>query len=156
VSRHATLTCNPEYRRRFDDRIRYLGVPEYQRLRRGYLIGHAGPGNQSFTASAFNGFKFLFSGVSITGATVNGSSTFVGNPPINIVGNNMLLNYSGLNTGSGATTSVIDVATPASGILSPHADAANRRIARSRAPIQTALRVDLIFRFRFSQISHAD
>ena len=78
------------------------------------LIEWAGPGNLAFTAAAFNGFEFLFTGVTITGATVDGSSTFLGSPAISIAGNNIFLNYSGLNTGNGPTTSIIDVTTSAS------------------------------------------
>src|SRR6266478_4470696 len=63
------------------------------------VLGWAGPGNLGFTTSAFNGYEFLFSGVTITGATVHGISTFLGSPAINIIGNNIFLNCSGLNTG---------------------------------------------------------
>jgi hypothetical protein len=83
------------------------------------LIGWPGPGNLSFSATAFNGYEFLFSGVTIAGATVNGSSTFSGNPAISVVGNNIFLNYSGVNTGTGPTTSIIDVTTAASGVPEP-------------------------------------
>jgi hypothetical protein len=83
------------------------------------LIEWAGPGNSSFTGAAFNGFEFLFSGVTIAGATVNGSNTFLGSPAINIVGNNIFLNYSGVQTGTGPTTSIIDVTTSASGVPEP-------------------------------------
>jgi hypothetical protein len=83
------------------------------------LIGSLAAGNLSFTGAAFNGFEFSFSGVTITGATVNGSSTFLGSPAISIVGNKIFLNYSGLNTGNGATTSIIDVTTAASGVPEP-------------------------------------
>jgi hypothetical protein len=79
------------------------------------VLGWPGPGNFGFTASAFNGYEFLFSGVTIASATVNGSSTFLQNPAISIVGNNIFLNYSGVNTGTGPTTSIIDVTTAASG-----------------------------------------
>ena len=58
-------------------------------------------------------------GKPIAGATVNGSSTFLENPAISIVGNNIFLNYSGANTGNGPTTSIIDVTTPASGAPEP-------------------------------------
>src|SRR4051812_12636738 len=70
-----------------------------------------GPGNLGFSATAFNGFEYLFSGVTITGATVNGSSTFLGTPTINIVGNNIFVNYAGLQTGNSPTVSIIDVTT---------------------------------------------
>ncbi len=83
------------------------------------LIGHPTPGNISFTGAAFNGFELLFSGVTIAGATVNGSSTFLGSPGISIVGNNIFLDYSNVNTGGGPTTSIIDVTTPASGAPEP-------------------------------------
>ena len=79
-------------------------------------------GNLSFTPAAFNGFEFLFSGVTIAGATVNGSSTFLGSPAISVVGNNIFLNYSGVNTGGGPnapTVSIIDVTTSASGVPEP-------------------------------------
>jgi hypothetical protein len=87
------------------------------------LIGWSGvTGNRGFTTAAFNGYEFLFSGVTIAGATVNGSSTFLGNPAISIVGNNIFLNYSGVNTGGSPTTpttSIIDVTTSASGVPEP-------------------------------------
>jgi len=83
------------------------------------VLGWPGPGNLGFTASAFNGYEFLFSGVTIASATVNGSSTFLASPAITIVGNNIFLNYSGVNTGTGPTTSIIDVATSASGVPEP-------------------------------------
>jgi hypothetical protein len=83
------------------------------------LIGWPGPGNLGFASTAFNGYEFLFSGVTIAGATVNGSSTFLGSPAINIVGNNIFVNYSGLQTGNGPTTSIIDVTTAASGVPEP-------------------------------------
>src|ERR1700676_5254198 len=79
-------------------------------------------GNRTFTGSAFNGFELLFSGVNIAGATVNGSSTFLGNPAISIVGNNIFLNYSGVNTGgapNSPTVSIIDVTTSTSGVPEP-------------------------------------
>ena len=81
------------------------------------LITWPGPGALGFTGSAFNGYELLFSGVTITGATVNGSSAF--NPAISIVGNNIFLNYSGVDTGVGPDTSIIDVSTPASGVPEP-------------------------------------
>ena len=83
------------------------------------LIGWPGPGNVSFSSTAFNGYEFLFSGVTIAGATVNGSSTFLASPAITIVGNNIFLNYSGVNTGTGPTFSIIDVTTSASGVPEP-------------------------------------
>ena len=79
-------------------------------------------GNRGFTGAAFNGFEFLFSGVTISGATVNGSSTFLGNPSVSIVGNNIFLNYSGVNTGGSPgspTVSIIDVTTSASTVPEP-------------------------------------
>src|SRR5258708_34005110 len=83
------------------------------------LIEWAGPGNLGFTGSAFNGFEFLFTGVTITGATVDGSSTFLERPALSIVGNNIFLNYSGENTGNGPTTSIIDLTTSASSLTDP-------------------------------------
>jgi hypothetical protein len=83
------------------------------------LIEYLGASNVVFTGAAFNGFEFLFSGVTIAGATANGSSTFLENPAISIVGNNIFLNYSNVNTGSGPTTSIIDVTTPGSGAPEP-------------------------------------
>ena len=77
------------------------------------LITWAGPGSFAFTNQSFNGYEFLFSGgVTITGATVNGSSAF--NPAVSIVGNNVFLNYAGVNSGIGPDTSIIDVTTSAS------------------------------------------
>ncbi len=79
-------------------------------------------GNRGFTGAAFNGFEFLFSGVSIAGATVNGNSTFLGNPAISIVGNNIFLNYSGVNTGgspNSPTISIIDITTSSSTVPEP-------------------------------------
>ena len=79
-------------------------------------------GNRNFTGAAFNGFEFLFSGVNITGATVNGNSTFLGSPAISIVGNNVFLNFSGVNTGGSPgspTTSIIDITTATSGVPEP-------------------------------------
>jgi len=78
-----------------------------------------GPGNAAFATTAFNGYEYLFSGVTITGATVNGSSTFLGSPAITIAGNNIFANYSGLQTGNGPTTSIIDVTTATSGSGAP-------------------------------------
>jgi hypothetical protein len=83
------------------------------------LFGWGGPGNAGFATTAFNGYEYLFSGVTITGATVNGSSTFLGSPAINIVGNNIFVNYSGLQTGNGPTTSIIDVTTSTSAVPEP-------------------------------------
>src|SRR5438270_14098998 len=40
------------------------------------LIEWPGPGNVSFSGAAFNGLRFDFTGVTITGATVNAGSTF--------------------------------------------------------------------------------
>lgn len=79
-------------------------------------------GNRVFTGAAFNGFELLFSGVNIANATVDGGSTFLGNPAISIVGNNIFLNYSGVNTGGAPgspTISIIDVTTSASGVPEP-------------------------------------
>lgn len=82
------------------------------------LIGLAGPGSVGFTVAAFNGYEFLFSGVTITGATVNGSSTF--SPyAMSIVGNNVFLNYQGVNTGAAPATSIIDVTTSQSTVPEP-------------------------------------
>jgi hypothetical protein len=50
---------------------------------------------------------------------VDASSTFVGSPAINIVGNNIFVNYSALQTGNGPTTSIIDVSTSTSGVPEP-------------------------------------
>src|SRR5450631_3861175 len=83
------------------------------------LFTWPGPGNAGFATTAFNGYEYLFSGVTITGATVNGSSTFLGTPAINIVGNNIFVNYSGLQTGNGPTTSIIDVTTASTGVPEP-------------------------------------
>ncbi len=83
------------------------------------LFRWPGPGNAGFATTAFNGYEYLFSGVTITGATVNASSTFVGTPTINIVGNNIFVNYSGLQTGNGPTISIVDVTTSASGVPEP-------------------------------------
>lgn len=83
------------------------------------LFTWPGPGNAGFATTAFNGYEYLFSGVTITGATVNGSSTFLGSPAITIVGNNIFANYSGLQTGNGPTTSIIDVTTSTSGAPEP-------------------------------------
>ena len=83
------------------------------------LFNWPGPGNAGFATTTFNGYEYLFSGVTITGATVNGSSTFAGTPTINIVGNNIFVNYSGLQTGTGHTTSIIDVTTATSGVPEP-------------------------------------
>jgi hypothetical protein len=77
------------------------------------LITWPGPGSLGFTTRPFNGYEFLFSGVAITGATADASSGF--NPfAISLVGNNVFLNYQGVNTGVGPTTSIIDVTTSAS------------------------------------------
>ncbi len=79
-------------------------------------------GNRSFTGATFNGFEFLFTGVTIANATVNASSTFLGSPAINIVGNNIFLNYSGVNTGGSLTSptaSIIDVTTSSSAVPEP-------------------------------------
>jgi hypothetical protein len=83
------------------------------------LVGWASPGNSNFASTAFNGYEFVFSGVTITGATVNKNSTFLGSPAINIVGNNIFVNYAGLNTGAGPTTSIIDVTTSTSSVPEP-------------------------------------
>jgi PEP-CTERM motif len=81
------------------------------------LLTWPGPGSLGFTVGAFNGYEFLFSGVSISGATVDGSSAF--NPAVSIVGNNIFLNYQGVNTGTGPDTSIINVSTSASGVPEP-------------------------------------
>jgi len=56
------------------------------------------------------------------GATADASSTFLENPAISIVGNNIFLNYSGVNTGgapNGPTVSIIDVTTSTSAVPEP-------------------------------------
>lgn len=83
------------------------------------VLGWPGPGSLGFTASAFNGFEFLFTGVTITGASVNGSSTFLGTPVVTVSGNNIFVNYSGVNTGTGPTTSIIDVTLSSSAVPEP-------------------------------------
>ncbi len=78
------------------------------------LIGWPGPGNVSFTGASCNGCKCLLAGVTIFGATVDAASTFAGSPAVSVVGNTIFVNFSGLNSGIGPTTSVIDVSTSAS------------------------------------------
>jgi hypothetical protein len=85
------------------------------------VIGSLAAGNLNFTSAPFNGFEFLFLGVTITGATVDASSTFAGNPVINIVGNNIFLNYSNVNTGSAFSKSIINVTTSTDVIPTPPA-----------------------------------
>lgn len=81
------------------------------------LLTYTGLTGIGFAPAAFFGYEFLFSGATITGATVNGSSAF--NPVISVTGNNIFLNYQGVNTGAGPTTSIIDVTTSVSATPEP-------------------------------------
>jgi hypothetical protein len=63
-------------------------------------------GGGNFQVASFNGFEVAFLTGTITGAVADGTSAF--NPVISIVGNNLFLNYQGVNALDGQS-SIIDL-----------------------------------------------
>jgi hypothetical protein len=76
---------------------------------------NGGAGN--FQVASFNGFEVAFLTGTITGAVADGASAF--NPVISIVGNNLFLNYQGVNATDGQSSIIDLTGTGASGVPEP-------------------------------------